>query len=194
VSTASLGVERPPDAVLLDRDGTINVKAPEGEYITRPEQLELLPGASEAIRILNRLGVPVLVVTNQRGIALGRMTERDLDAVHLRLSLLMSASGARLDAIFFCPHESGTCRCRKPASGLLERARDHLALEDLRRCTVIGDALTDVEAGRAVGARTVLLCADAQNAPPGIETAESLLQAVRAIVEPVATPVAGVRP
>ena len=74
------------DAVFLDRDGTINVKAPEGEYITRPEQLRLLPGAGEGIRMLNRAGVPVVVITNQRGIALGRMDEADLAAVHSRLT------------------------------------------------------------------------------------------------------------
>jgi D-glycero-D-manno-heptose 1,7-bisphosphate phosphatase len=177
-----------PEAVLLDRDGTINRKAPEGEYITRPEQLELLPGAAEAVRILNRLGVPVAVVTNQRGIALGRMTECDLEAVHVRLRELLSSSGARLDVIFHCPHDKGMCRCRKPASGLLERACNHLALKDLRGSTVVGDSWTDVEAARSVGAHSVLLCAHGQAVPPGTETAVSLLEAVHAAVEHLRCP------
>ena len=148
---------RVPDAALLDRDGTINVKAPEGEYIVRPGDVELLPGAGEAIRVLNGAGVPVVVVTNQRGIALGHMTEADLAAVHRRLAELLGAHGARLDAVFHCPHHVGTCACRKPGTLLLERARAHLGLATLRNSVMIGDSPADVQAGRAAGARTVLL-------------------------------------
>jgi D-glycero-D-manno-heptose 1,7-bisphosphate phosphatase len=169
--------QSPPDAVLLDRDGTINVKAPEGDYITRPEQVELLPGAAAAIRALNRAGVPVVVVTNQRGIALGRMSEDDLSAVHARVrELLGDDGGARLDEIFHCPHDKGVCACRKPGTLLLERARDHLGLASLRRCLMVGDSLSDVLAGRAVGARSVLLGPGA--ARYGAEVAGSLLEAV----------------
>src|ERR1700752_1585931 len=96
-----------PEAVLLDRDGTINVKAPEGDYITAPGELELLPGAGRAIAMLNRAGVPVAVVTNQRGIALGRMTDQDLDLIHARLRELLAAEGAFVDAFFHCPHDIG---------------------------------------------------------------------------------------
>src|SRR3954454_10176331 len=109
-----------PAAVLLDRDGTINVKAAEGEYVTSPEQLVLLDGAAAAIRRLNLARIRVAVITNQRGIALGRMTEADLAAVHRRLVQLLVAEGARVDAIFHCPHEKGTCDCRKPGTAMLE--------------------------------------------------------------------------
>ena len=104
-------------AAFLDRDGTINVKAPEGDYITRPERLRLLGGAADAIRQLNDAAIPVFVVTNQRGIALGRMTEGDLAAVHERLdAMLAEAGGARIDDYAHCPHERGACDCRKPGT------------------------------------------------------------------------------
>jgi D-glycero-D-manno-heptose 1,7-bisphosphate phosphatase len=145
------------DAVFLDRDGTINLKAPDGEYITSPEQLELIPGAAEGIRILNRAGVSAVVVTNQRGVALGKMDESDLTAVHCRMRELLSDEAASVDAIFYCPHEKGVCGCRKPGTLLLRRAQAFLGLRTLRHTIMIGDSPSDVEAGRRVGARTVLL-------------------------------------
>jgi D-glycero-D-manno-heptose 1,7-bisphosphate phosphatase len=170
------------DAVLLDRDGTINVKAPEGSYITGPEQLELLPGAGEAIRLLNCTGVPVVVVTNQRGVALGRMDESELRAVHARLRDLLRDHDARVDAIFYCPHDKGTCACRKPGTLMLRRADAYLGLTTLRHAVMIGDSSSDIEAGRRAGARTVLL-ADGAAAPAGTEVAASLLDAVRRELE-----------
>jgi D-glycero-D-manno-heptose 1,7-bisphosphate phosphatase len=166
------------DAVFLDRDGTINVKAPEGEYITRPEELELLPGAGEGIRILNRAGVPVVVITNQRGVALGRMDEADLTAVHLRLQGLLSDHGARIDGIFYCPHDKGVCACRKPGTLLLRRAGTALGLTTLRHSVMIGDSPSDVEAGQRAGARAVLL-GPREAAPQRVPVAPTLLDAVR---------------
>jgi histidinol-phosphate phosphatase family protein len=110
--------------VFLDRDGTLNVKPPDGEYIERPEALELLPGAAEAVGLLNRAGMWTAVVTNQRGVALGRMSAEDLDAVHERLRLLLRLEGSFVDAIYACTHESGVCDCRKPGPGLLLQARE----------------------------------------------------------------------
>ena len=167
------------DAVLLDRDGTINIKAPDGEYITRPEQVDLLPGAAEAIAELNRANVPVVVVTNQRGIALGRMTERDLTAVHRRLREMLESRGARLGRIFHCPHDKGKCQCRKPGTLLLEQACEHLRLESLSHCVMIGDSVSDVIAGSVAGARSILLSTGDCAPPDGVEVAGSLLDAVR---------------
>jgi len=167
-----------PDAVLLDRDGTINVKAPEGSYITAPEQLELLPGAADAIRALNEAGVPVVVVTNQRGIALGHMTEDDLAGVHARLGCLLHQSRARVDGIFYCPHDKGLCQCRKPGTLLLRQAQGQLALDTLANSVMIGDSPSDVEAGRRLGARTILLSPGSAAAGTGAEVAISLLDAV----------------
>ncbi len=150
-----------PAAAFLDRDGTINVKAPEGEYIETPDALVLLPGAAEAIRALNDAGVPVAVVTNQRGIALGRMTGEDLDRVHARLdALLADAAGARVDRYYACPHDKDSCDCRKPRPGMLLRAARDLGI-DPRDAVMIGDAPSDEEAGRRAGARTIRLGYDA---------------------------------
>jgi D-glycero-D-manno-heptose 1,7-bisphosphate phosphatase len=167
-----------PDAVLLDRDGTINVKAPEGEYVTSPEELVLLPGVATAIRRLNAAGVPVAVVTNQRGIALGRMTEADLQAIHARMDRALADEGAHVDIVFYCPHEKGACNCRKPGTAMLERAREHFRLDSLRGVVMIGDALSDVQAGRAAGARTVLLTSGSAGTRSADAVAPSLLAAV----------------
>jgi D-glycero-D-manno-heptose 1,7-bisphosphate phosphatase len=149
-------------AVFLDRDGTINRGAPEGDYITRREQVSLLPGAAQAIRRLNDAGVLAIVVTNQRGIALGRMTEHDLEEIHLELAaLLRAAAGARIDAFFHCPHDLGECDCRKPETGMLRQALGRFPLIDMARSVVIGDSESDVEAGRAFGMRAVQLGVDA---------------------------------
>ena len=101
----------------LDRDGTINEKAPEGEYVTDPGGFRFLPGAEEAVRLLDAGGWRVVVVSNQRGVALGRMTMDDVDAVNARMAHLP------IEAVYVCPHERGTCDCRKPGTGLFERAR-----------------------------------------------------------------------
>lgn len=172
----------PLQAALLDRDGTLNVKAPEGEYITGPEQLHLLPGAGAAVRALNEAGVPVVVVTNQRGIALQRMSEADLSAVHARLNTLLAEHGARLEALFHCPHDRGVCECRKPGTLLLRRAQAHLGLDTLRDSVMIGDAESDVLAGQRAGARTVLLRDAPGPGPGGAAVASSLLDAVRRLL------------
>ncbi|MGP0051710.1 MAG: D-glycero-alpha-D-manno-heptose-1,7-bisphosphate 7-phosphatase [Solirubrobacteraceae bacterium] len=170
------------DAVLLDRDGTINVKAPDGDYITRPAQVALLPGAAQAIRALNHADVPVVVVTNQRGLALGRMNEHDLTRVHARLRQLLAEHGAVLGPIFHCPHDKGVCGCRKPGTLLLEQARLHLGLPDLRRSVMIGDSHSDVQAGRLAGARSVLLSGTGAPALQGVAMADSLPEALALIL------------
>jgi D-glycero-D-manno-heptose 1,7-bisphosphate phosphatase len=154
----------PPRLALLDRDGTLNRKAPEGDYVTHPGELELLDGAAEAVRRLNDAAVPVAVVTNQRAIALGRLTEPVLAAIHAELGRRLAAAGARVDAFYHCPHERGTCGCRKPEPGLLEAAvRDFgVAPAD---AVMIGDAASDVEAGRRAGTRTVRIGPGSASAP-----------------------------
>lgn len=143
--------------VFLDRDGTLNVKPPDGEYVERPQALELLPGAAEAVRMLNRAGIWTGVVTNQRGVALDRMSADDLDAVHERLRRLLGQEGAFLDEIYACPHQIGACACRKPQPGLLLRAqREHPAL-DFAHAAIVGDSSSDVQAGRRLGLMTVLI-------------------------------------
>jgi D-glycero-D-manno-heptose 1,7-bisphosphate phosphatase len=159
---------------LLDRDGTLNRKAPDGDYVTSPAELEVLPGAAGAVRRLNDAGMAVAVVTNQRGIALGRMTEATLDAVHRRLQeALERQAGARVDAFYHCPHELGACTCRKPNPGLLERAARDFGARPAD-AVMIGDAASDVEAGQRFGALTVQLgdaASDAHLTAPDLQGA-----------------------
>lgn len=148
-------------AVFLDRDGTINEEA---GYIHELENLNLIPGAAEAIRGMNELGVPVILATNQSGPARGYYPESWVHALHERLVSLLAAEGARLDAIYYCPHlPDGTvpeytqnCECRKPEPGMLKQAAAEHDL-DLARSFMIGDKATDVEVGQNAGSKTVLL-------------------------------------
>lgn len=151
----------PRPAVFLDRDGTILVEV---DFLTDPDELELLPGAADAIASLNRRGLPVVVVTNQSGIARGLLDERILDRIHALMAVELARHGAHVDAVLFCPHhpEAGepplrrACDCRKPAPGmLLEGARAVGA--ELSRSWMVGDSMRDVEAGRRAGARAILV-------------------------------------
>lgn len=163
----------------LDRDGTINEPAAPGEYILAAEEVKLLPGAAAAIRLLNELPAKVVVVTNQRGIALGLMDEADLAAVNERLRELLAAEGAHLDAIVHCPHEAGVCDCRKPGSGMFERAAREVPGVTLEGGAMIGDSALDVEAGNRLGLTTVRLGPSAAGDPEATYSAASLLEAVR---------------
>jgi D-glycero-D-manno-heptose 1,7-bisphosphate phosphatase len=148
-------------AVFLDRDGTI---IEEVGYLHRLDQLALLPWAVDAIRALNRSGLPVIVVTNQSAIARGILTESALADIHADLSSRLAAGGARVDAYYYCPHHpegpvaeyAVACQCRKPATGLVERAARELGL-DPRRSFVVGDKWVDVGLARRVGARAILV-------------------------------------
>ena len=152
-------------AVFLDRDGTLNVYR---EHITKPEQIELLPGAAKAIAALNRKGYLTVLVTNQPVIAKGMCTQAQLRTVHDRLETLLGKEGAYLDAIYFCPHhpEKGfagerpeykiPCTCRKPSPGMLLQAAEDLHIS-LCESFMIGDSDRDVQAGRRAGCTPVLL-------------------------------------
>jgi D-glycero-D-manno-heptose 1,7-bisphosphate phosphatase len=142
-------------AAFLDRDGVINRKAPtEDEYITRWEEMQILPGVVEAITLLNRAGFQVILVSNQRCVAKGLLTVGELDSLHERLCNELGALGAKIDESYYCPHEEQPpCRCRKPEPGMLfNAAREHQI--DLNSSWMIGDSEKDVEAGRRAGCRT----------------------------------------
>lgn len=174
----------PGRTAFLDRDGTINESPPEGEYVTSPDEVRLLPGAAEAIRLLNEHPAKVVVITNQRGIALGKMTEADLSAVNARLEAELARSGARLDGIVHCPHQTGTCGCRKPGTGMFERAAREIDGVAIAGGAMIGDSAIDVEAGRRAGLTTVRLGASSAGDPPADWEAADLLEAVRRLSEP----------
>lgn len=167
----------PGRTAFLDRDGTINEPAPEGEYVTSPEAIRLLPGAAEAIRLMNEHPAKVVVVTNQRGIALGRMSEADLIAVHERLEAELARSGAHLDAILHCPHHEGACNCRKPGTALFERAAREIDGVELEGAAMVGDTARDVEAGNRLGLTTVRLGRTAEGEPAPDHEARDLLAA-----------------
>jgi heptosyltransferase II len=140
--------------VFLDRDGTVNRDM---GYISSPQELDLLPGVVEAVAHLNRAGARVVLVTNQSAIARGFITVDQLQTIHAVLLSRLEAGGARLDAIYYCPHHPNDgCRCRKPQPGMIHRAAADLAL-DLSRAYVIGDQSRDIELARQVGARAVLV-------------------------------------
>lgn len=150
-----------PSAVFLDRDGTI-IK--DSHYLSRPEQVELIDGAADAIARINAALVPVIVVTNQSGIGRGFYTLADYARVRERLDELLEQHGARIDATYMCPHkpEDG-CACRKPGTLLFERASADLNI-DLSSALFIGDRLRDIDPAKNFGARGVLVPTD--STPP----------------------------
>jgi D-glycero-D-manno-heptose 1,7-bisphosphate phosphatase len=145
-------------AVFLDRDGTLNV---EKEYLYRPEDWEWIPGAIEAIRLLNAAGFVVVVTSNQSGVARGYYNEQAVRDLHATVDRWLKAEGARVDGYYYCPHHPQygavrDCDCRKPAPGmLLAGAREHDI--DLKKSYVVGDKSADVGAARAVGATPILV-------------------------------------
>jgi histidinol-phosphate phosphatase family protein len=144
-------------AVFLDRDGVINHKAPEGDYIRTWNEVQFVSGAIEAVASINRAGYKVFVVTNQRGIATGRVRVEDLLEIHLRIQREFARAGALISEIYYCPHDlSDRCSCRKPQPGMLLRAAKEHRL-DLRTSWMIGDSLSDVKAGEGAGCHSVLL-------------------------------------
>jgi D-glycero-D-manno-heptose 1,7-bisphosphate phosphatase len=139
---------------MIDRDGTITV---ERVYLSSPDQLELLEGAASGIRLLQELGLAAVVVTNQSGVGRGFFDQGTVDRVHERLSEMLAAEGASIDAYYVCPHHpEAACNCRKPAPELAQRAaKDFNA--DLAASFVIGDKPCDIDLGKAVGATTILV-------------------------------------
>ena len=145
-------------AVFLDRDGTINV---EKEYVHRIKDWEWIEGAPEAIREFNEAGFKVVVVSNQAGIARGMYRPADVENLHAFVCGELQKVGATIDAFYYCPHhpeygEERSCRCRKPAPGMLLRAAADMSI-DLSRSWMIGDKLIDVEAGHAANLATILV-------------------------------------
>jgi D-glycero-D-manno-heptose 1,7-bisphosphate phosphatase len=148
-------------AVFLDRDGTINEQM---GYINHIDRFHLLPGAAEAIHLLNLAQIPVAVVTNQSGLARGYFPESLLIEVHRRMVAELARADAHVDGIYICPHHPEAreerfrvdCDCRKPKIGLFVRAARELGL-DLARSYVVGDRWSDLKAAAACGAKGILV-------------------------------------
>lgn len=142
--------------VFLDRDGVINRNAKPHEYISSPEKFIMLPGAAEGVALLNKAGFQVFLATNQRGIARGLISVSDLDRIHSYMKALLAKEGAHLDGIYYCPHNENQCDCRKPGTGMLEKAARDFKV-DRNHCWMVGDKKSDVLCGKGFGAKTVLI-------------------------------------
>jgi D-glycero-D-manno-heptose 1,7-bisphosphate phosphatase len=160
--------------VFLDRDGIVNEKMPEGLYVSRWIDFQVLPGVPEALRRLNEAGLLVIVVTNQRGIAQGLYSAEDVDAIHASFRKLLAGWGARVDAFFICPHEIGKCNCRKPLPGLFDQAVAKYPIIKAAESVMIGDSLSDIEFGKRLGMKTILVEGGPQHRAPGAEEAARL--------------------
>jgi len=136
--------------VFLDRDGVVNVKAADGEYILRWEDFILIPETVDWIKLFNALGFLVIVVTNQRSVAKGLLTSGELDGIHEAMKAALGQAGARLDDVLCCPHEESSCECRKPKPGLVLEAQ-RLWDIDLGQSLMIGDSKSDFDLARACG-------------------------------------------
>lgn len=162
---AALSLRTPSPAVFLDRDGVLNEEV---SYISDPDQVALIDGASEALKQLNRSHYRSVIVTNQPVVARGEASEEQLQRVHNRLDTLLGAEGAYVDALYFCPHHPDKgfegeradlkfeCDCRKPARGMIDQAARDLNI-DIEGSWYIGDMTTDIELARRCGMRSVLV-------------------------------------
>jgi histidinol-phosphate phosphatase family protein len=170
--------------IFLDRDGTLIV---ERNYLSDPAQVELLPQVPEGLRALREMGYGLVVVTNQAGVGRGYYTLDAMHACNQRMRNLLAEHGLTLDGIYFCPHAPDAgCDCRKPLPGMaLAAARDH-AIE-LARSIVIGDKACDIDLGKAIGARTMLVrtgygaCEEAAGTCSPDDVANDLMDAARII-------------
>ncbi len=143
--------------VFLDRDGVINRKRPEGKYVKSWDEFEFLSGVEEAIRLLNGCGFRVIVITNQRGISLGKFRECDLSVIHDRMRRELQCAGVRLDAVYYCPHDHNSCTCRKPDIGLFLQAQRDFPDIHFPSSLVVGDSLVDMEAAARLGCKKILV-------------------------------------
>ena len=142
-------------AVFLDRDGVINV---DKEYLYKPEDFEFINGAPEAIRLMNKLGYKVVVVSNQSGVARGFFTVDDVVKLHKHIDRELKKYEAYIDAYYFCPHHpdfGSECDCRKPKTGLIEQAVRDFNI-DLAKSWMIGDKASDVECAENAGVKPIL--------------------------------------
>lgn len=148
-------------AAFLDKDGTVIEDVP---YNVDPQQIRLLPGVLQGLRLLQNAGYRLVIVSNQSGVALGRFPEAALKDVEHRLRELLMTAGVKLDGFYYCPHHprgiaacyARDCDCRKPQAGLILRAANELGI-DVQKSWMIGDILNDIEAGRRAGCRTILV-------------------------------------
>jgi D-glycero-D-manno-heptose 1,7-bisphosphate phosphatase len=168
-------------AVFLDRDGTLNVRPAEHSYIRDVRDFVWLPGAADAVARLAQAGYSIAVVSNQRGVARGIVTQRTIHQIERRIVRDLGARGGRIDAFRYCFHDlSDACECRKPKPRMLVDLASELEV-DLEQSWMIGDSDDDVLAGQAAGCRTVLVGSRPSTSTPD-RVASNLDAASRLIV------------
>lgn len=142
--------------VFLDRDGVINCRPGDG-YVTSEEQFQFLDGVKQAITMMTDAGIRLFVVTNQRCIAHGLLTEAELARIHAKMCQELQEAGGRIQAVYHCPHHPDQCDCKKPKPGMLLRAQQEYPPLDFEQAVIVGDSLRDLQAGHAVGCRCILV-------------------------------------
>lgn len=143
----------PRKFIFLDRDGTLNIRPPKACYVEHPEDFEWLPDARAAVKLLRDHGYQIILISNQPGIARGRLTEDTLSAIHNKMQQDLAEIGAGIDFIYYCPHDwDEGCLCRKPKPGMLYQAQRDLSF-DLTKCWMLGDDERDMHAGGDAGCR-----------------------------------------
>lgn len=145
--------------VFIDRDGVINY---DPGHFCRIEELKILPGVAQAINLLNRSGIAAVVVTNQSAVAKGLITEAGVVDIHDRIKVFLAKGGATIDKFYYCPHHPEgkllkyrvVCNCRKPSTGLFERAARELNV-DIKRSFIVGDSFREIEAAKNLGCKSI---------------------------------------
>ncbi len=140
--------------VVLDRDGTLII---DKDYLSNPKEVEFIPGAAAALRRFQEMGLGIVVITNQSGIARGFFSLEQLQRVHEHLNSLLNQEGVKLDGMYFCPHlPKDDCNCRKPGTGLIRQAAQDLGFNP-EEAFILGDKNSDIELGKRIGAVAILL-------------------------------------
>ena len=152
--------------LFLDRDGVINKKI-EGDYVRSWSQFEFIEGAIEGLKILRKIFGKIIIVTNQRGIGLGLMTENDLRKIHENMEKILQENGVFIDKIYYCPHdyERENCNCRKPKVGLALKAKMEFPEIDFKKSIFLGDSISDMHFGKNLGMITVFVNSNCENIP-----------------------------
>ncbi|QSH40986.1 D-glycero-beta-D-manno-heptose 1,7-bisphosphate 7-phosphatase [Lentisphaerota bacterium ZTH] len=176
-------------ACFLDRDGVINEEV---NYLFEPEKVAIIPGVTEALKMLKRHGYLTVVVTNQAGVARGYYEEKDIHAVHARIEELLDEHEAGIDAFYYCPHHpefSDECECRKPNAGMLLKAAEQFDI-DMSESFLVGDRISDIYAARNAGCAEAYLVRTGHGANEienkdvsDIEIADNLLHAVQTFIK-----------
>lgn len=167
-----------PVAIILDRDGVINVDSP--DYILSAAQWQPVPGSLHAIARLHQAGIPLALASNQSAVGRGMLSQEGLEAIHAKMMQMISDAGGGLDDVEYCPHAPDDgCSCRKPLPGLLQQALRCLSIEPSNQVVMIGDSLRDVQSAVAAGVCPLLVQSGYGNADEILHRAKAMCSAIQ---------------